>query len=124
MDSRASSCDIEGASYYDALNLDRRASSAEVESAFLKVDEAFRDIGAGWEGQAAADTDLIREAYNVRIPIFAPSYVFDVSIVCLICIWCAANPSGTVAHTTRWSAFRFSVTRHKGMCTTYTASKV
>lgn len=59
--------DSEGASYYDALNLDRRASSAEVESAFHKHAEAFRDIGAGWEGEAAAGADLIREAYDVRV---------------------------------------------------------
>ena len=70
MDSGGSCCDSESASYYDALNLDRRASSAEVESAFLKVDEAFRDTGAGWEGEAAAGADLIREAYNVRTVVF------------------------------------------------------
>lgn len=63
--------DGEGVSYYDALNLDRRASFAEVEAAFHKVDEAFRDTGAGWEREAANGADLIREAYDVRFLVLA-----------------------------------------------------
>jgi hypothetical protein len=60
--------DNEGSSYYDALNLDRRASPAQVEASFLRADEAFRDLAAvdGWEGEAQAGSDLIQEAYNVR----------------------------------------------------------
>lgn len=74
----------ESASYYDVLNLDRRASSAEVDQAFFKVDEAFRAIGAGWEGEAAAGTDGIREAYNVRLALRIFCVYLLVKMLCLL----------------------------------------